>query len=103
MVTLPKNQSYTVTVNEQDERLEPTADPTLLGRGTPAIQTITYRPIPDPSARMVSIQTGEIDAAGNPRSLVPTLRDSADSTIPPRSLAFVSPTTRSTFAAPIAR
>ena len=72
---------YTVTANEQDERLELTANPTYWG-GAPAIQTITYRPIPDPSARMVSIQTGEIDVAGSiPPDLVPTLRDSADLTI----------------------
>ena len=45
-----------------------TANPTYWG-GAPAIQTIIYRPIPDPSARMVSIQTGEIESPGaSPRT-----------------------------------
>lgn len=51
--------------------------------GTPAtIETLNYRPIPDPSARMVSVQTGEIDIAGNiPPDLVQALRDTPDLTI----------------------
>lgn len=72
---------YVVTANEPDVRLELTTNPTYWG-GAPAIQTIVYRPIPDPSARMVAIQTGEVDVVGSiPPDLVPSLRDSADLTI----------------------
>ena len=69
---------YTVTANEQDERLS-YGKPDLLGRA-PAIQTITYRPIPDPRHRL---DQGEQDRCGreHPPDLVPTLRDSADLTI----------------------
>ncbi len=58
---------------QQDVRLELAAFPDYWGT-PPSIETLVYRPIPDPSARMVAIQTGEVDVAASiPPDLIPVL------------------------------
>lgn len=58
---------------QQDVRLELAAYPDYWGT-PPSFETLVYRPIPDPSARMVAIQTGEIDVAASiPPDLIPVL------------------------------
>lgn len=59
---------------QKDVRLELAANPDYWG-GAPAVSGIIYRPIPDPSARMVAVQTGEVDvAAAIPPDLVTALQ-----------------------------
>jgi peptide/nickel transport system substrate-binding protein len=64
---------FSFVEHQQDVRLALAANPDYWG-GAPAIGGIVYRPIPDPSARMVAVQTGEVDvAAAIPPDLVPAL------------------------------
>ncbi len=72
---------YKFIEHQKDVRLELEANPDYWG-GPPAVQTIVYRPIPDPSARMSAVQTGEVDIAANiPPDLVEVLRASGDLTV----------------------
>lgn len=72
---------FSFVEHQQDVRLELAANPDYWG-GAPAIGGIVYRPIPDPSARMVAVQTGEIDvAAAIPPDLVPALQAFPDLTV----------------------
>lgn len=65
---------FSFVEHQQDVRLELVANPDYWG-GAPAIERIVYRPIPDPSARMVAVQTGEVDvAAAIPPDLAPALQ-----------------------------
>lgn len=66
---------------QQDVRLELAAFPDYWG--TPAaFETLVYRPIPDPSARLVAIQTGEVDVAASiPPDLIPVLEAEEDLTV----------------------
>jgi peptide/nickel transport system substrate-binding protein len=58
---------------QQDVRLELEAFPDYWGT-PPSFEKLVYRPIPDPSARMVAIQTGEVDVAASiPPDLIPVL------------------------------
>jgi ABC-type transport system substrate-binding protein len=64
---------FSFVEHQQDVRLELAANPEYWG-GAPAIERIVYRPIPDPSARMVAVQTGEVDvAAAIPPDLIAPL------------------------------
>lgn len=48
----------------------------------PLVQSLVYRPIPDPSARMVAVQTGEVDvAAAIPPDLISVLESVPELTI----------------------
>ncbi|MCA9880053.1 MAG: ABC transporter substrate-binding protein, partial [Thermomicrobiales bacterium] len=72
---------FSFVEHQQDVRLELAANPDYWG-GAPAISGIVYRPIPDPSARMVAVQTGEVDvAAAIPPDLVSALQAFPDLTI----------------------
>jgi ABC-type transport system substrate-binding protein len=65
---------FSFVEHQQDVRLELAANPDYWG-GAPSIERIVYRPIPDPSARMVAVQTGEVDvAAAIPPDLIPALQ-----------------------------
>lgn len=69
---------YKFVEHRRDIRLELEANAEYWG-GAPAVQTLEYRPIPDPSARLTAAQTGEVDVAANiPPDLVPTLQQSAE-------------------------
>jgi peptide/nickel transport system substrate-binding protein len=65
---------FSFVEHQQDVRLELAANPDYWG-GAPSVEGVVYRPIPDPSARMVAVQTGEVDvAAAIPPDLIPGLQ-----------------------------
>jgi ABC-type transport system substrate-binding protein len=72
---------FSFVEHQQDVRLELAANPDYWG-GAPSIAGIVYRPIPDPSARMVAVQTGEVDvAAAIPPDLIAALQAVPDLTV----------------------
>lgn len=72
---------FSFVEHRQDVHLELAAFPGYWGT-PPQIERIVYRPIPDPSARMVAIQTGEVDVAASiPPDLVPALEAIPELTI----------------------
>lgn len=67
--------------HRKDVSLVLEANPDYWG-GAPEVKTVVYRPIPDPSARLTAIQTGEVDiATGIPPDLVSILRQAAELTV----------------------